>query len=129
MSRPPWNDDLVDAYLKYGWIVVHDGEASHLEWAYHSVCEIVDRAESEDVLALVLALISKSPDELLSYVAAGPLEDLLCLHGPNVIGTVLKSAHKDERLRIALQGVWGQNRMDSATWERLQSSVREWRLH
>jgi hypothetical protein len=129
MAAPPCNDDLLDAYLKHGSICLHGGDASHLEWAYHSIVDIVDTAESADVLALVLALISKAPDELLSYVAAGPLEDLLSRDGPNVIDKVLKFAQKDERLQMALQGVWGQNRMDPATWDRLQQSVREWRLH
>jgi hypothetical protein len=49
---------------------------------------------------------------------------------PNVLGKVLKAAEEDERLRFALRGVWGQNRMDPATWQRLQQVIREWRtLH
>ncbi len=62
-------------------------------------------------------LIKKAPsDESLAYVAAGPLEDLLAFHGPAVIDHVAVAARADERLQLALSGVW-LNRA-SRVWER-----------
>ena len=50
--------------------------------------------------------------DLLFYVAAGPLEDLLAWHGPEVVDEMLDLARRDSQVRKALlQGVWGRNRI------------------
>lgn len=48
-------------------------------------------------------------DEALAYVAAGPLEDLLKKHGPVVIDLVEGESRNNDRLQLALSGVWGIN--------------------
>jgi hypothetical protein len=44
---------------------------------------------------------------VLAYIAAGPLEDLLKLHGLHVIARVEQESKTDVRLQLALSGVWG----------------------
>ena len=44
---------------------------------------------------------------MLAYIAAGPLEDLLKLHGLHVIARVEQESKTDVRLQLALSGVWG----------------------
>jgi hypothetical protein len=45
-------------------------------------------------------------DSALAYIAAGPLEDLLNCHGAAVIGPIEQECLTNERLRLALSGVW-----------------------
>jgi hypothetical protein len=52
-------------------------------------------------------LVNKAvSDESLAYVAAGPLEDLLKKHGPTVITRIEEESRQNDRLRIALSGLY-----------------------
>lgn len=48
-----------------------------------------------------------SGGEELAYVAAGPLEELLRLHGARFAQEVITEARRDRKFRRALTGVWG----------------------
>lgn len=67
------------------------------------------RNEPDKALELTLMLLKKAgdDDELLAYVAAGPLEDLLKMHGFQMIDRIDQEANGDSRLQLALSGVWG----------------------
>jgi hypothetical protein len=79
-------------------------------WAFERVEEIV-RGEPDIALELTLLLVKKAgaDDGALAYVAAGPLEDLLKLHGLHVIDRIEQESKTDPRLQLALSGVWGIN--------------------
>jgi hypothetical protein len=55
----------------------------------------------------VIALVDRSSEEVLNYVAAGPLEDVLRQHGAAVIDRIIERADRDLKWRRALEGVWG----------------------
>src|SRR5271169_1955713 len=76
-------EELVEGYLRYL-------EAAQLRKS--RTLEEDNRAPSDSALALV---------------AAGPLEDLLKKHGPVVVDRVEEESRKNDRLRLALSGVWG----------------------
>ena len=58
-------------------------------------------------LDAVIQLIKESDDdETLSYIAAGPLENLLVFNGSKVIDRLTKNADFDERIQLVLSGVW-----------------------
>ena len=61
---PPWDDELLKAYLEYGRLVTEKlpGE-QELEWACDAVCEITDSDDPEEVLPFVVALLKRTPDE------------------------------------------------------------------
>lgn len=126
MTSNEWSEALVDAYLEYGRISEAGGDTSSTEWAYDAVTEIVEGASDDQAISLVLALIHSSPPALLAWVAAGPVEDLLCHRGPTAIGPLLKAAKHDAHARVALQGVW---RRDIApeVWKRLQDAIASWK--
>lgn len=56
-------------------------------------------------------------------VAAGPLEDLLVIHGMSFIGKVERRAHADREFAAVLHTVW-RSGMDHAVWKRLQRLLR-----
>jgi len=126
MGERSWDDALVEAYLAHGRARFEGPEREDLSWAYDRVTEIVDGKSVADAMELTLALVDKSPLEILNYVAAGPVEDLLSRHGRATIDPLLKAAETDAKLRLALAGVWGENRLESEVYRRLQEALARW---
>jgi hypothetical protein len=75
-------------------------------WAFDEVNQTVRRDPMAGLRLTCLLVNKASSDEALAYVAAGPLEDLLTFHGPTLIDQVAVAARADERLQLALSGVW-----------------------
>lgn len=107
-------DGLAEKYLEYGRT-----EREDLFWAWEEVTNLVLYAPHE-AWPFVLQLIGLAPDESLAYVAAGPLEDFLCEHGDAFLSALRSAAENDARLRQALCGVWGKNRMNAIVWDEVQ---------
>jgi hypothetical protein len=84
---------------------VHDSP----EVAWPAILQILDRALTEDQL---------------SVLAAGPLEDLLAMHGPEFIDRIEHEAEQNPRFNHLLGGVW-QNEMSPEIWERVQKARKE----
>jgi hypothetical protein len=83
--------DLVGHDLEAGWVVVQD------------------------------LVRGATADEVLAYVAAGPLEDFLCSHTHRAIDRVLDLASRDAHFRRALSGVWARNRLPGDLRARIDS--------
>ena len=78
-------------------------------WASDYVDELV-RSDPDEALTLTLSLVNASEsNKALAIVAAGPLEDLLKDNGPALIDRVEEESRKNDKLRLALSGVWGIN--------------------
>ena len=94
---------IADAYLNH-----HKTKRADDAWAFDEVWDIV-RNHPDMALELTLLLLRKSGDDdaTLAYVAAGPVEDLLKLHGPVVIDRIERETKSSSRLQLALSGVWG----------------------
>ena len=73
------------------------------ERAWPLICEIIRRISPQD-------------EDILAYVAAGPLEDLLARHPHTFIDRVEELAQNDAHFRRTVSGVWG--------WERIPEDVR-----
>ena len=63
-----------------------------------------------------------SSDKVVENLAAGPLEDLLVYHGPDVIDEIEALAAGDPEFRCLLGGVW-RNKIRDDVWERVQALV------
>lgn len=74
-------------------------------WSFDYLYELV-RDKPREALELVRQLIDAAPVEVLSFVAAGPLEDLLKNHCSEVMDRVEEIAAADEEFHGALRGVW-----------------------
>lgn len=106
---------LVAAYFDH-WRTKRDD----LAWAWDNVTDKI-LADPRQGWFLLLALIQAAPTEdALLYVAAGPLEDFLSKHGRSVISLLTSAAEKNPRMKRALRGVWGKNRMDPLVWSEVQ---------
>jgi hypothetical protein len=73
----------------------------------------------------ILAIAERESDEnILGYLAAGPLEDLLSRHGELLIDRVEQQARTDARFRSVLRGLY-QLFMTDEVWQRVQAAGRE----
>jgi hypothetical protein len=114
----PTEEEVVDAYLRQ-----HTLKRDEDFWAFNEV----DRLVCSDPWVgwrITYMLIKKAPtDEALAYVAAGPLEDLLEIHGMAIIDEVTKVARADKRLQLALSGVWMERNIP--VWNRWHELIEE----
>lgn len=65
-------------------------------------------------------------NDIVGNTAAGPLEYLLAVHGPQFIDAIESAAHSDRRMMWTLGGVW-QNSMTDEIWARVQLAAGEFR--
>ncbi|MBC5786384.1 hypothetical protein H8N03_25830 [Ramlibacter sp. USB13] len=94
-------------------------EKEQYDWA---CMEPVDDAREEPERAwqfILVALNTPICEPHLGVLAAGALEDLLCLHGPEFIERVEAEAVANPKFAHVLGGVW-QSQMSEEIWERVQ---------
>lgn len=100
---PSDRQHLVDAYWK-NYALTHGSSEERLQadewfWAWIEVEDCV-RAATPDVFDLVLALVVSAPnDDALSYVGAGPMEDLINWHGAAFVHRIEESARQNRAFR------------------------------
>jgi len=85
-------------------------DAHHpLWWAIERfmVGTLSSAAEPEDCWRAILEVLSKQPPEsVLGLLAAGPLEDLIHLHGTRFVDRIELLARQKPAFRELLRGVW-----------------------
>jgi hypothetical protein len=92
-------------------------------WADEELDRLV-RNEPDTALEVIRAVISEAPNRaVLAFVAADALENLLSYRGELVIEQVERFAAIDEWFRLALSGVWGENRMSAEVAARVAAAV------
>lgn len=86
-----------------------------------TMCDTV-RDEPEIAWSAILKILEQSlTDEQFALLAAGPLEDLLAMHGLQFIERVEHEAEKNPRFKELLGGVW-QNQMTMEIWGRVEKA-------
>lgn len=100
-----------------GW-VLYDLARLDPERAWEAIVEIISRYEEADLFCEE----ENEAKHIVSNTAAGPLEDLLTHHGPEIIARVETRARQDRRIFWALGCVW-QNSMTDQVWNRVQSAA------
>ena len=80
---------------------------------------IIENEPEKGWKAILAALSDNRLQQSLGVIAAGPLEDLLSLHGELFIERVEKEAKKNPAFAHLLGGVW-QSNMSDDVWERIQ---------
>jgi hypothetical protein len=111
--------DLVSAYLQH-----YETKDGSLLWAFIEVNEITLR-HAERGWNITLALIAAAPnDEALGYVVAGPLEEVLEVHGKLLMDRVEQLAQVDDKFLMALSRVvCFEDSMSRATRDRIDRAV------
>lgn len=100
--------EIAEAYLQYWEKKLGEHEPSEDGKEASDEIDRLVAAEPLEAWELICHLVEgASTDQVLAIVAAGPLEDLLKKHGPEVIALVEESCQCNDRMRLALSGVWG----------------------
>lgn len=87
-------------------------------WVFEFVMNLSQYHPSAAWDVLLTLIAEARSDEHLALVAAGPMEELLKYHGPEVIGTVEAEATTNSPFRSALSGVWRSSIADDV-WARV----------
>jgi hypothetical protein len=74
----------------------------------------------EKALAVICAAARIAPPDLLSSLAAGPLEDWLCHHGESRLDCIKALAHAHPAFRELVGGVW-QNQMSKVLYQKVRA--------
>jgi hypothetical protein len=94
------DERLIDAWLAYA----ATDDRQHSDAWDEITRRVYDRPD--EAWALLLRLVERVPDELLSWVGAGPLETLLARHGAEFGARAVAKAWQDQRFRDCLSAVW-----------------------
>lgn len=73
---------------------------------YQIVYDAVRHGPAQVAWRLVRAVLDVTPNNELGVTAAGPLEDLVRLHGRALVDAIERHAADDERFRWALGKIW-----------------------
>jgi hypothetical protein len=113
--------DLIAAYLAHAKTTMRDGTDAEYSDAPAELDSLVtDEPERAwPVLREIIRSISREDEDILAYVAAGPLENILVHHPYAVIDRIEALARSDSHFRRAVSGVWGWNRIPPDVRERL----------
>jgi len=109
-------EQLADAYLAYAQ---HQSDATR--WAADVVFDITFECRWEELWNVLLAIARREEQidvQALAFIAAGPLEDLICKAGPSFIDRVEREAKFNKQFGRLLTGVWLRH-ADSAVRERV----------
>ena len=102
--------------------VDEDAYGTHPEvWTADLMFDLVRDHRDMAFEAIRATLARCTTPEQVAMLAAGPLEDLLTEHGPEMIDRVLAEAEASDRFRYALTGVW-KNEIKPMVWARLESA-------
>jgi len=106
--RGPRRDELIRRYL------AHDSSAGE------ALVLLTFLAPPDEQWTFILELIAaaQDDDDILSHIAAGPIEGLLGRHGPAVIDRVEDLAERSAKFRRILRGV-RQHMMPDEIWARI----------
>ena len=116
----PENASIADAWIKYQYLSGRERETSALFDAWLRLNDLT-RDEPETAWPIIQEMWSlDQSDFILANIAAGPVEDLLRIHGPGFIGRVEQLAKRDPVFRKLLGAVWRAG-MAKGVWERLKA--------
>ncbi|HTP26247.1 MAG TPA: hypothetical protein VMK12_11375 [Anaeromyxobacteraceae bacterium] len=117
-------DSLADAWLRYQTVALTRDERAldgHPDFDAVMATSALARNQPAAAISFIQGVLCRTEDEeLLAILAAGPLEDLLVYHGPEVIERIENLSRNDDKFRQLLFGVW-RNEIDSSTWNRLEA--------
>jgi hypothetical protein len=115
--------EIISGYLAHAKTTTRDGTDAENFDANEELDDLVtDEPERAWPLSCeVIRRISPQDEDILAYVAAGPLEDLLVRHPYAFIDRIESLARNDAHFRRAMSGVWGWNSIPSEIRTRLDT--------
>ena len=123
MNAPLPLPQLLDEWFRWAaWVSAPNRDESksseligwnEFDWAVHDYPELAWEAILE-------AVSQPRMEPHLGTLAAGPLEDLLSIHGDRIIERVEREARANPKFAWLLGGVW-QHKMSESIWARIQA--------
>ncbi len=104
-----------------GWLAQAQDWGGGNHWASTVLDVLLYKAPSLG-WPLLREIVERAPDSAMEYIGAGPLEDLLVLHGFETIDAIEAEAGRSARFRLALAGVW-RNAIPEPVWLRVLALV------
>ena len=93
--------------------------AGELDWADDEVREAL--GDPVKAVGLLVRLADAAPDaQALSYLGAGPVEDLLVDPSPAIVDEIEQAARRNKHFRYALQCAWFDDQVSPAVRNRLR---------
>ncbi|WP_158987931.1 DUF6869 domain-containing protein [Lysobacter panacisoli] len=118
VSIEQWADAYIAAYSSQDALT----PASPLWWVFERSLLPLRRDAAEEIWNFVLAVLAKSPPhEVLTNLAAGPMEDLIAYEGDAFIERIELHARRDPAFRHLLGGVW-KNQTPPKIWQRIEAA-------
>ncbi|MGD8455458.1 MAG: DUF4339 domain-containing protein [Anaerolineales bacterium] len=112
---------LAEAYIS---AASNEKWPEELWWVWEKLYRLAEHVPQTAFEVIVQITILDPPDEVLNYVGAAPLENLLALHGEAMIEKIEGEAKQNPRLRTCLAGVW-RSTISDEVWERVKKAVGE----
>lgn len=111
--------ELAEAWIRYWRAAENSPEREDFNLAMKF--QDIEYHKPEILWAMILAIHTRDQSAHVDQVlSAGPLENLLALHGEHFIDRVESEAKTDPSFASLLGGVW-KNRMSEAVWQRVQT--------
>jgi hypothetical protein len=122
MSGPLLVPELLEAWREWAeWTRAHPGEGQPSDLiGWMEFNWVVEDYPEQAWSAILAALEDPRMEASLEVLAAGPLEDLLSLHGETFISRVEEAARSNQKFAWLLGGVW-QFQMSDDVWKRVQA--------
>ncbi|NIT14624.1 MAG: hypothetical protein GTN99_10395, partial [Candidatus Dadabacteria bacterium] len=100
-------DNLASAYINY-YLSKNKTSDNTNWWAVEKLMYVgSDELSAQDCLSAILVILSKNPPfNVISNLAAGPLEDLIHECGEEVINDIEMLARQNPKFKHLLGGVW-----------------------
>jgi hypothetical protein len=96
----------------------HSKEYDDLFWVFGEVAELCTSSPREAWDFIVAVWSADQSPVIAENLSAGPLEDLLAMHGDVVIGWIEARVKEDPAFAFLLGGVW-RNEISEAVWSRV----------
>ena len=110
---------LAAVWIEYHQLPDSEAEASSLVSAIEQLYDLV-RNQPEAAWPIIQELWTvDQTDRMLAIIAAGPVEDILCWHGPDFIVRIEQLAKQHDVVRRML-GAVGRRDMAEDVWRRLK---------
>jgi len=115
---PRQKEQLIASWLMLQRSQEAGSKPEDLSWVVEKIWDLCDDAPHEALQFIFGALEHDTSGANMTLLSAGPLEALLCKHGPRIIGRVERRARHDPRFACLLDHVW-QNSVSARIWERV----------
>ena len=111
--------------ISQAWIEYHhagdQADEHHRDfWAYEKLSELTREAPETAWDLMVAILRQDQSDTIVANLAAGPMEDLLGMHGERFIQRIESMAKVDHLFYKLVTAIW-QNEIPDGIWLRLKS--------